>query len=389
VRRLPAPLGFAFALVIGAALSVRAADHLAWLGRPVHVAAGVDLFQTTDATLVESAGPIAVSVLRLDPSRVRLASALARAGEVGALDTVTHIAAARGAIAAVNGGLFNAGNNEPVGILKTNGELISDSAALEGVVAIQGPDRGRISLDFEQASVTESVAFAAGGRRRLISIDGIDTTRARGRLMLYTPQYHADTDTAPSGTEWRLDGSPLHVVEVRPRQGRTPIPRTGAVLSYGGTDLPSDLASLTVGTSVELRRTWTTRYGLSAAALERSTSVVGGAGLLRVHGRPPAEQPSAERLGGQIFMNARHPRTILGTDARGTIWIAAIDGRSSEHSVGMTFADLSRLCDRLGLTGALNLDGGSSTAMAVNGRLVNRPAEGEKLVNNAIVVTLR
>jgi hypothetical protein len=377
------------ALACGVALSVRAADRLAWLGAPAHVATGIDLFQTTDATLVESAGPIAVSLLRLDPTRVKLATTLAHAGEVEALDTVSHIAAARGAIAAVNGGLFKADNNEPVGILKTDGEVVSDSASFEGVVAIQAVDRGRMFLDFDEASVTESVEFATGGHRRLVSIDGVDTTRARGRLMLYTPQFHADTDTAPSGTEWRLDGSPLHVVEVRSRQGRTPIPRSGVVLSYGGTDLPTDLAALTVGTAVAVHRTWTTRYGLPTASLDRAASVVGGAGLLRAHGRAPTNQPAAERLGGQIFMNARHPRTVVGTDARGTIWIAAVDGRSAEHSIGMTFADLDRLCDRLGLTGALNLDGGSSTAMVVNGRVVNRPAEGEKPVNNALVVTLR
>ena len=96
----------------------------------------------------------------------------------------------------------------------------------------------------------------------------------------------------------------------------------------------------------------------------------------------------AGHLGGQFFVNARHPRTIIGTDVGGNIWIAAVD-RSAAHSIGMTFADLEGLCDRLGLTGALNLDGGSSTVMLTNGRVVNQPVDAEKAVNNAVVVTLR
>ena len=389
MRRLPARPAFALILAAGLSLSIGAADRLAWLGAPSHVAAGVDLFQTTDTTLVESAGPIAVSLLRLDPARTRVAGVLARPGEVDASDTVDHIAATQHAVAAVNGGLFNVGNYEPIGILKVGGELVSDSPLPEGVIAMHAAGRGPTSVDFDQVAVTESIAFTSGGHAREVTIDGVDTTRARGRLMFYTPQYHADTDTASSGTEWRLDGSPLRVVEIRPHQGRTPIPRAGAVLSFGGTDLPGDLAALVVGTPVDVRRKWSSRYGLQAATLESAESVVGGAGLLRDHGRTPADWSGAERLGGQFFINARHPRTIIGADARGVIWIATVDGRSATHSVGMTFADLERLCDRLGLTGALNLDGGSSTVMVANGKVVNQPAEAGRRVNNAVVVTLR
>jgi hypothetical protein len=384
--RLAALVG---AAAIGLMPPLGAADPLAWLGNPAPIAPGVDLFQSTDASLVETAGPIAVSILRLDPARVRLSTALARAGEVDGLDTLGHIAAAAGAVAAVNGGLFNAGNDEPVGVLKVGGELVSDSATLEGVAAIHAPARGRTSVEFDEASVGESAAFDAGGRSHTIAIDGVDTTRARGRLMLYTPMYHADTDTAPTGTDWPLDGWPLRVVGVRVQQGRTPIPRAGAVLSYGGTDLPADLEPLAAGVRVTLRTHWTTTFGLSAARLDSAESVVGGAGLLRAKSRVPGDWPATQGLGGQVFVNARHPRTIIGTDRGGLVWIAAIDGRDPNRSIGMTFADLERLCDRLGLTSALNLDGGSSTGMIVRGTLVNRPVNGQVHVNNAIVVLER
>jgi hypothetical protein len=359
------------------------------LGPPDIVAPGVELYQTADALLVDTAGPIAVSLVKLDPSRARVSTVLARDGEVLGTDTVEHIAQRSNAIAAVNGGYFNAGNHEPIGILKVAGELVSDGPLATGAVAIRSPAQGRTALDFDQIAVTTSLEFSANGRPRMVPIDGVDTTRVRGKLMLYTPMYHADSDTAPTGTEWALDGSPLRVADVRPHQGKTTIPRHGAVLSFGGTDLPPDLAALAVGTRVAIRTAWSTRFGLTAARLDESESVVSGAGLLRAHGRQVSNWPAAERLGEQAFVNARHPRTIIGIDAHGSIWLAAVDGRQLSRSIGMTFTDLERLCDRLGLTDALNLDGGSSTSMVVRGRVVNHPAEPGKEVSNAVVVTLR
>jgi exopolysaccharide biosynthesis protein len=112
--------------------------------------------------------------------------------------------------------------------------------------------------------------------------------------------------------------------------------------------------------------------------------------LLRRRGVPVSDW-SDEGLSADGFINARHPRTLIGMDGRGFVWLAAVDGRQPDYSIGMTFADLQRLCDRLALTDALNLDGGGSTTMVVEGRVVNRPSDptGPRPVSDAIVVTLK
>jgi len=78
-------------------------------------------------------------------------------------------------------------------------------------------------------------------------------------------------------------------------------------------------------------------------------------------------------------------------DRRGYLWLVAIDGRQPGYSVGMTFAELLALCDRLDLSDALNLDGGGSTTMVVRGGIVNRPSDatGPRPVSDAVVVTAR
>ena len=359
------------------------------LGPAETVAPGVELYRTTDRSLVDDEGPIAVFLLKLDPALVLLDSVLSNDQVVDA-ETVPGIASRHRAIAAVNGGYFNIQNGEPVSLLKVRGELVSDSPGVRGAVVIRNAPDGRTSLAFDQLSARVSANIATATGPQTVPIDGVDTTRERGKLMLYTPAYHDDTDTAPAGTEWVLAGTPLQVLEVRSGVGRAPIPRGGAVLSYGGTTLPPPLQSLTVGTAVTFRTTWKSLRGLGVDLLESADHIVNGAGLLRRDGTVIRDW-EAENLNSERFVNARHPRTIVGVDGNGHIWLGAIDGRQSDHSVGMTFADLQRLCDRVGLRDALNLDGGGSTTMVVKDRVVNKPSDaaGPRAVSDAIVVRSR
>ena len=361
-----------------------------WLGEPERVAPGIELYRVSDPGLVDPPAPVAVHLLKLDPDRVRIDSALSHARVMEA-ELVEAIARREQAIAAINAGFFNVNNGEPTGVLKIAGELVSDSSLMRGIVAIVTGEAGRQALHFDQASVRMALSTVIEGRDMTREIDGVDTTRARGRLMLYTPSYHADTDTAARGVEWVLSGSPLQVTEVRHDAGSTPIPRDGAVLSYGGLEPPEPLGWLEPGSPVTLSARWTTAHGLNTATLERAEHIISGAGLLLRNGRAPGNWQSTERLKSETFIEVRHPRTIIGVDVDGAIWLAAVDGRQPDHSVGMTFADLVRLCERLELRDALNLDGGGSTTMVVQGTIVNRPSDvgGPRPVSDAIVVRSR
>ena len=350
----------------------------------------MDYFTSTDRTLVDPPGPIAVYMLKLDPARARLSSVHAR-DEIMGLETVPSLAQRHRAVAAINGGFFNVTNGDPQFVLKEAGELVSDTPTVKGAVIIRAPPRGKTELQFDQLSARVDLKFKAGGQDWIVPVGGVNTTRARGKLMLYTPRYHADTDTAGSGIEWTLEGAPLRVTAVRRDAGRTPIPRNGSVLSFGGLDPPDGLAALTVGVKVELATTWRTLNGVSSGRLNAADDVVTGAGLLRLEGRALNNWQQAESLNPQTFINMRHPRSMVGLDRRGFIWLAAIDGRQPEHSVGMNFADLQRLADRLQLTDALNLDGGGSTTLVVNGRVVNKPSDptGPRQVSDALIVLKR
>lgn len=374
------------ALVLAAC---RPGSQQPWPGPADRVAPGIDYYRSNDGSLVEGAGPIAVHLLKLDPALVRIASVLSN-DRVLESEMVVDIARRHRAVAAINGGFFNRENGEPIGVLKVAGELVSDASLTRGAVAILTPPGAPIVLAFDRLAAKVQMTVRVGEDQWTLPVDGVDTTRERGRLMLYTPAYHPDTDTAPSGTEWVLDGNPLRVVAIHSGSGRTPIPPRGAVLSFGGLKPTDELAAVEVGAEVHFSTRWKSAYGTEPADLDRAVHIINGAGLLRRAGMVVTGWKE-EGLGQEAFVDARHPRTLIGKDADGTVWLAAVDGRQPDYSIGMHFGDMQRLADRLQLTDALNLDGGGSTTMVVRGQVVNRPSDpgGARPVADAIIVTAR
>jgi hypothetical protein len=88
----------------------------------------------------------------------------------------------------------------------------------------------------------------------------------------------------------------------------------------------------------------------------------------------------------------RHPRAALGV-ANGMLLAAVCDGRASDDA-GLTLAELAELMASLGARAAINLDGGGSTSLVCDGRLVNRPREqdgteipGGRPVSTALALT--
>jgi len=358
------------------------------LGNPEKVADGVQLFRLDNPDLLDPPGPIAVQILRLDPARVDLGSALAR-DRVMQLESVPDIASRSGAIAAVNAGFFVVKNGDPAGVLELRDELVSDSPLTRGAVGIVRAPGKALSLIFDRVSASLSLSYTAGGESFTQEISGVDTTRVRGQLMLYTPRFGPDSDMADTGVEWQLAGSPLRVIERRPNAGRTRIPDNGVVLSFGGTVLPTGLERLEAGQEVSIQTHFRTLLGTTPEQWTQAQDIVGGAGLLVHQGKPMTDWSSEQLRAG--FDTERHPRTMIGATRGSAVWLVTVDGRNPSISLGMTFAELTNLAQKLNLVYALNLDGGGSTTMVVKGKVVNHPSDatGARKVSDALIVTRR
>jgi hypothetical protein len=91
------------------------------------------------------------------------------------------------------------------------------------------------------------------------------------------------------------------------------------------------------------------------------------------------------------FSENRHPRTGVGFSKDSTtVYFITVDGRQS-HSRGMTLLEFADLMINEGIYQGLNLDGGGSTAMIINNKLVNIPSDvtGEREVGNCLLLLKR
>ena len=93
------------------------------------------------------------------------------------------------------------------------------------------------------------------------------------------------------------------------------------------------------------------------------------------------------------FYDRRHPRAAVGKDDEGNIYYVVIDGRFKGQGDGASIYETAYICKMLGMTDAINLDGGGSSAIwsDVTGTF-NHPYdnkkwdnEGERVVPNLIV----
>lgn len=93
----------------------------------------------------------------------------------------------------------------------------------------------------------------------------------------------------------------------------------------------------------------------------------------------------------------RHPRSVIGCDDKGNIYLVVVDGRSRGNAEGMTMSELTALCRWMGMVEAVNLDGGGSSALwSCKHGIINHPSdnkrfdhEGERKVSSCIVVRRR
>jgi exopolysaccharide biosynthesis protein len=103
-----------------------------------------------------------------------------------------------------------------------------------------------------------------------------------------------------------------------------------------------------------------------------------------------------ETLDSGAFSTARHPRTAIGIKPNGRVILLTVDGRNA-NSAGMSLFELRKIMKWLGCTSAINLDGGGSTTLWIQGfpdnGVINYPTDnklwdhaGERKVANVILL---
>ncbi|MDI9259209.1 phosphodiester glycosidase family protein [Alicyclobacillus sendaiensis] len=90
----------------------------------------------------------------------------------------------------------------------------------------------------------------------------------------------------------------------------------------------------------------------------------------------------------QVPDQGLNPRTAIGQTADGKVIMVVTDGRGQFGHLGASMADITAIMLQYHAVIAADLDGGSSTTMVYNGRMVNTPVDltGARSVATAFVV---
>jgi hypothetical protein len=358
---------------------------------------------------VSPRGPWHVNVLRIDPRRFTGHLDGSFGPDLYHRETTSQLARAAGATAGVNAGFFvldpNAGApGDPAGAGVYDGKVLSE--AVNGRPTLVLHDRARHSAI---KRLTWGGTADVGGRRT--AVDGVDrepglirncggdrtdsptdlplhdtTCTDDSELVAFTPDYGPSTPAGP-GREVVLHRGT--VVAVHDSRGTTLAPGQTSLQATG--DSASLLERVGVGDRVRVH------LRLESAghpfATPRGTTVTNGGPQLVRHGRVDITQrrdgfvhPGDPSFQYGWFIQ-RNPRTLAGVDARGRTVLVTVDGRSPAD-LGLSIPETAAVARSLGLVDAINLDGGGSTTMVVDGQVISHPSDatGERPIGDALLI---
>jgi len=116
-------------------------------------------------------------------------------------------------------------------------------------------------------------------------------------------------------------------------------------------------------------------------------TAVGGGPVLVQDGKIKITNEEELKFAGKAI-NDKHPRTCMGYTKDGYLIVMVIQGRFPGIAEGATLEQEAKLLIDLGCTEALNLDGGGSSCMLINGKETIKPSEkgGERPVPAVFII---
>lgn len=118
------------------------------------------------------------------------------------------------------------------------------------------------------------------------------------------------------------------------------------------------------------------RHGKAEEMLDRwkMKTAIGGGPVLVQNGQIKITNEEELKFAGKAI-NDKHPRTCMGYTQDGYLIIMAIQGRFPAIAEGATLEQEAKLLIDLGCVEALNLDGGGSSCLLVNGKETIKPSD--------------
>jgi len=277
--------------------------------------------------------------------------------------TIRTIATRNNSIAAVNGTYFKPQTGVPLGTLMINKKIYT------------GPIYNRVAMgigrnDFKMAQVQFDTTLKSG--RNSLKVDNINQPRILSTyVLMYTKDWGQSSPTPPKyGVNIAIQDNKITTISY----GSTLIPENGYVISGPKIKLEPFFSAKKIDLDIKMNPDW-----------EDVNHIISGGPYLVKDGEVFIDV-TAQKLNA---ITGKNPRTAIGYTEKNEFIMLTVDGRE-QNSVGMTLGELARMMKGFGCINAMNLDGGGSSVMYVNGKIVNNPAQrGGIPISNALTITER
>ncbi len=217
----------------------------------------------------------------------------------------------------------------------------------------------------------------------LMTVNVLNGSRGTDQLVLFNSYFGSSTNTNDYGTEvrfhpiagWYANDTLVCVVDtVVINKGNMNLQTGFGVLSAHGIVASYINAKVLKGDTIKI-------YNRVTNSPSKLREMIGGHPTIIINGAT-APMDSADS-----FVMTRHPRTAVGFNQdTSKIYLVVVDGRQT-HSKGMDLFELAVFMKTIGVTQAINLDGGGSSTLVVRDSIKNSPSDGtERLVGNALLI---
>lgn len=276
---------------------------------------------------------------------------------------ITNIAKREGAIVAINGGYFKPQTGVPLGTLMINKKVYTGPIYNRVAMGIfdEGYGMARVKL---KASIDTNI----GG----LKIDNINQPRMLStHAIVYTRDWGQTTPISPKyGAQLVVDKGKL----VKISSNNVQIPENGFVVVAPLKKIEQISKAKRFKLNVEINPEW------------KGVNHIVSGGPYLVKGGEIYIDMTAQKLAA---IGSRNPRTAIGYTKDNHLIMLTADGREGS-SIGLTLFELANLMKEFGCINAMNLDGGGSTVMYINGQVVNKPAvQGGIPLSHTLTVRLK
>lgn len=275
--------------------------------------------------------------------------------------TITTIAKRNKAVVAINGTYFKQQTGVPLGTLMINKKIYT------------GPMYNRVAMGifdngYDMARIQLNAGLKAGNT--IVKVDNINQPRMLSTyVIVYTPEWGKFAPVTPKyGKAIAIaDGKVIAMSSASPLE----IPKDGFVVVGPSQQLNPLLDQKNIRFDVSTIPNW-----------DNVKHILSGGPYLVRNGQVYIDM-SEQKLNS---IGGRNPRTAVGYTAGNNLIIVTVDGRE-KASIGMTLAELANFMKSIGCVNAMNLDGGGSTVLYVNGHVVNHPqVKGGIALSNALTI---